>query len=216
MKGIIWFRNDIRLEDNETLIRACQECSEVIPVYILDERWLKSDQWGHIRIGPIRLNFIFQGLKDLKNQFYYRHGNLLFYIGKPEEILPKLASRYNVERIYALKAYASEEINVEEAVRAEVPMILYHTSTLIHPDDLPHTIYEIPDIFTDFRKKIEKFSTVRPPLYKPEKIKTPPLEETKIPSIEDLRFKSIENDSRSVVIFQGGETQAWKRLNYYF
>lgn len=36
--GILWFRLDLRLHDNEALHDALNHCDEIIPVYIFDER----------------------------------------------------------------------------------------------------------------------------------------------------------------------------------
>ena len=41
-KGIIWFRNNLRLADNECITRALDECDEVLCVYIIGARDLES------------------------------------------------------------------------------------------------------------------------------------------------------------------------------
>ena len=37
-KVIVWFRQDLRLHDNEALAEAISHGSEIIPVYVFDER----------------------------------------------------------------------------------------------------------------------------------------------------------------------------------
>ncbi len=37
-RGIVWFRQDLRLHDNEALHDAISSLDEVIPVYVFDER----------------------------------------------------------------------------------------------------------------------------------------------------------------------------------
>ena len=37
MRGIVWFRRDLRLHDNPALKAACEACSEIIPLFIFDE-----------------------------------------------------------------------------------------------------------------------------------------------------------------------------------
>ena len=60
-KGIVWFRNNLRLADNESLTRALDECDEVLCVYFLESR-----TWNSIaepsRMGSIRAKFIFESL----------------------------------------------------------------------------------------------------------------------------------------------------------
>ena len=37
-RAILWFRNDLRLHDNEALSEALKTAEEIYPVYIFDER----------------------------------------------------------------------------------------------------------------------------------------------------------------------------------
>ena len=37
--SIIWFKNDLRLHDNETLCKAIAFGSPILPVFIFDERF---------------------------------------------------------------------------------------------------------------------------------------------------------------------------------
>jgi deoxyribodipyrimidine photolyase len=42
MKGLVWFRRDLRLSDNPALSAACQECREIVPLFVFDEPLLRS------------------------------------------------------------------------------------------------------------------------------------------------------------------------------
>jgi deoxyribodipyrimidine photo-lyase len=37
-------------------------------------------------------------------------------------------------------------------------------ATLYHPDELPFPLAQLPDVFTQFRKRVERTSTVYPPV----------------------------------------------------
>ena len=39
---ILWFRQDLRLHDNEALLEAIKNSDEVIPIYVFDERVFQS------------------------------------------------------------------------------------------------------------------------------------------------------------------------------
>ena len=41
-KGIVWFKTDLRLHDNETLIRAIEENDAIIPVYCFNPQDLNK------------------------------------------------------------------------------------------------------------------------------------------------------------------------------
>ena len=46
-RAILWFRQDLRLHDNESLLEALNVAQEVIPIYVFDERIFK----GHTKYG---------------------------------------------------------------------------------------------------------------------------------------------------------------------
>ena len=37
-RGIVWFRRDLRLADNRTLRCALDECDEIVPLFVVDDR----------------------------------------------------------------------------------------------------------------------------------------------------------------------------------
>ncbi|MEZ4981805.1 MAG: deoxyribodipyrimidine photo-lyase [Saprospiraceae bacterium] len=72
-KGILWFRNDLRLHDNEALLEALNHCEEIIPVYVFDTRlWNGKSSFGFPKMGDHRARFTIESVLDLKNHFYKR------------------------------------------------------------------------------------------------------------------------------------------------
>ena len=92
----------------------------------------------------------------------------------------------------------------------------FSTSTLYHAEDLPFSIKDIPDVFTNFRKKTEKDATIRTVFEKPLSIKSPIIPPINLPTLNDLGLANIPIDSRAVLPFEGGETKALERVNHYF
>ena len=41
-RGIVWFRQDLRLHDNEAIHEALRLCDELVYVYVFDDRWVKG------------------------------------------------------------------------------------------------------------------------------------------------------------------------------
>jgi deoxyribodipyrimidine photo-lyase len=141
--------------------------------------------------------------------------------GKPEYELFKLAQKYQATKVFAKKEVAYEEKQTEERVEKELwkskcELKTFSTSTLYHAQDLPFSIKDIPDVFTNFRKRTEKESQIREIFPAPKAIKSPAIPELILPRIEQLGLTQITVDQRSVFPFKGGETEAYKRLNYYF
>ncbi len=59
-RSIHWFRKGLRLHDNPSLLAACQNASQVHPVFILDPWFVK-----HGRVGVNRWRFLVQSLQNL-------------------------------------------------------------------------------------------------------------------------------------------------------
>jgi deoxyribodipyrimidine photo-lyase len=81
---------------------------------------------------------------------------------------------------------------------------------------LPFSIKNIPDVFTTFRKKTEKDAVIRTVFEIPTRINSPEIPQVIWPTVEDFGLERVSTDSRAVIAFKGGETQAKQRLNHYF
>ncbi|MBL7773817.1 MAG: DASH family cryptochrome [Chitinophagaceae bacterium] len=104
----------------------------------------------------------------------------------------------------------------EACVDVGIQFKTYSTSTLVHPQDLPFNITELPDIFTVFRTRVEASVNIRTIFHSPQRIASPELPPFWLPSLFDLGLHQASFDTRSVFQFRGGETEAWKRLQDYF
>lgn len=218
---IVWFKTDLRVNDNEVLFKAIQNNKEIIPVYCFDENDFGKSAFGFQKTGKYRAKFLLESLQDLNDQLKKRGSGLLVVKGKPEIEIPKIILKYGATKIYTKKEVAYSEKNTLEKVRTAASKIhcdvsIFSTSTLYHPEDLPFSIKDIPDVFTDFRKKVEKESTVRAVYNAPSVIQSPFLPEFNLPPLSDLiGSNTVEFDERSVLHFVGGETNACQRLDYY-
>jgi len=219
-RSIVWFKRDLRLSDNETLVKAIKESEEIIPVYIFDEADFVDTQFGTKKTGAFRLQFLLESLSDLHQQLKALGSGLIVLKGNTAELLTELIKKYNVSKIYCKQEVAFEEkerlASVESSAwKALCSVETFSTSTLFHASDLPFPLKNIPEIFTDFRKKVEKESTVRPLFDLIKVIKSPLLPNFTLPSFEELGLTPNEVDSRTAFPFKGGETNALRRLNHY-
>jgi deoxyribodipyrimidine photo-lyase len=219
--AIVWFKTDLRLTDNETLIKAIAQNNQIVPVYCFDESHFKNTDFGFKKMGSYRAQFLLESLEDLATNLKILGSNLVILFGKPEVELPKIAKSYQAQKVFAKKEVAYEEKLTESLVQQALwkqgcELETYSTSTLYHAQDLPFAIKDIPDVFTNFRKKVEKESQIRTVFEKPISIQSPKLPECHLPDLKTLGLSKKEIDTRAVLQFKGGETQAIKRLNYYF
>ncbi len=61
MKGIIWFRSDLRIDDNPALLSALNQCEEVIAIYIFSEK-----QWALHNESNIKYEFMLKNKTQLQ------------------------------------------------------------------------------------------------------------------------------------------------------
>lgn len=219
--SIVWFKTDLRLHDNETLVRAIEQSDEIIPVYCFDEDHFKTTEFGFKKTGNFRAQFLLESLADLDKNLRALNSGLMIVIGKPEIELYKLAQKYKVQKVFCKKEVAFEEKQTQLLVEKELwklhcQLETYSTSTLYHAQDLPFALKDIPDVFTNFRKRIEKESNIREVYCAPSSIISPNIDTLNLPRIEQLGLDPVINDRRADIHFIGGETEGYKRLNSYF
>ena len=219
-RTIIWFKTDLRLHDNETLVRAIEQSDEIIPVYCFDQAHYRTTNWGFQKTGTFRAKFLLESLIDLDKNLRAIGSGLITLMGKPEIEITKLAKEFNVQKVFAKQEVAFEELQTQRLVEKELARIhckleTFATSTLYHEQDLPFSIMDIPDIFTNFRKNLEKESKIRAVFAKPERINSPEIDQLNLPSLAELGLENNTIDKRAVLDFKGGETDALKRLEHY-
>lgn len=69
---VVWFRNDLRVRDNETLTIASDmfkdgRATDVLPVYVFDRRFFGESAFGTPKTGPYRAEFLLESVNDLKH-----------------------------------------------------------------------------------------------------------------------------------------------------
>jgi deoxyribodipyrimidine photo-lyase len=219
-RAIVWFKTDLRLHDNETLVRAIEQSKEIIPVYCIDESHFKTTEFGFKKTGSFRAQFLLESLIDLDNNLRAVGSGLVVVKGKPEEEIIKVVKQYNAQKVFAKKEVSYEEIQTQELVEKELWKChclfeTYSTSTLYHAQDLPFAIKDIPDVFTNFRKRIEKESSIRKVFATPTAINSPEISNIKLPLLSELGLKNKTVDERVAFYLKGGESEGYKRLVSY-
>ena len=220
-RALVWFKTDLRLHDNETLVLAMEQSDEIIPVYCFDEAHFKTTKFGFKKTGNFRAHFLLESLMDLDKNLRAIGSGLIVVKGKPEVEITKLIEKYNVQKVYAKDEVAYEELQTQALVQKELskintPLVTFNSSTLYQEEDLPFSIKDIPDVFTNFRKQVEKESKIRAAFSKPKAINSPEIDVLNLPSLEELGLENIATDNRAVLDFEGGETASWTRLEHYF
>jgi len=218
---LVWFRNDLRLHDNEMLYKAVRQAEVVIPVYCFDPRQLEEHPLGFRKTDAFRAQFLLESVADLRESLRKLGSDLVVRVGKPEEELFNLARQAEADAVFVAEEVTSEERKVERSLErkltnAKIPMSRFWQQTLYHFDDLPYPLQSLPDVFTQFRKSVEKRIEVREPFAKPGTMSPHNLPGGELPSLSDLGLQPKRISEKAVLNFKGGEAEGIRRLNQYF
>lgn len=207
--SILWFRQDLRLHDNEALVEAVRNADEFVPVYIIDP--------DHTHFSVHRVRFLLESLIDLRNQLRALGSDLVVRTGSPDQILYQLALDTKSQWVYCNRERTRDEVDIQDKLEKKLWTIgreLRYTrgKMLYYTLDLPFPVTQCPDTFVAFKKEVEHFIPVRKPLELPSVL--PPLsaglDPGTIPELSGL--VNLLNENR-LAIFTGGETSGLKVLD---
>ncbi len=95
--SIFWFRRDLRLEDNAGLYHALKTAkAPVFPLFIFDRQILddledRSDS---------RVTFIYQEIRNLKQQLEDLNSGMMVYYGDPPSIWKEICNKYGAVEVF--------------------------------------------------------------------------------------------------------------------
>lgn len=219
--NIVWFRNDLRVRDQISLTSALKKDLPVLGVYVFQPKHYQMTKYGFKKTEKFRAKFLLQSVENLKDNLHQL--NLPLWVTHKEigKAFEEIYQTFKVEHIFYQTEWTSEEKQEEIRVKktlSETEFKPQYNQFLFHPEDIPFINFnEIPEVFTHFRKNCEKKSKLRIeiPIPQPQKQNLEiPINE--IPQLEDLGFQDFETHPQSAFPFQGGEDQAWQRLDNYF
>jgi len=218
---LVWFRNDLRTHDNETLHKAIQKAQNVLPVYVFDERKFTSHTLGFPRTGSFRTQFLIEAVASLRMKLRDLGTDLIVRVGIPEFEIAKLATEHGVNEVFTSWNVGTEEEQVVRSLEQQlnarkIPLRLFWTSTLYHYEDIPWPIQHVPQIFTKFRKELEAESAVRPVFPEVEELSLAvDIDPGVIPDVESFGLPAVAPDKRTALPYKGGEAAALNRLHDY-
>lgn len=125
-----WFRKDLRLHDNPTLLKCLENCDNFYGVYILD-----TDAWSHLKTSSTIRKFILQSLDNLDKQLRGFNSRLFVVKGSPLLVLPTLFDKWEISRLTFntdgdLYSKEREEVVFSLASIAHVDVVIQTSHTL--------------------------------------------------------------------------------------
>ena len=216
---LIWYRNDLRLHDHQPLAAALASGAIVIPVYCFDPRQFEQTSFGFPKTGAFRAEFLRESVANLRTNLRQRGSDLIIRWGKPEAVIPPLVEQLQITAVYYHQEVTAEETIVESNLKAalSIPCISFLGHTLYSLDDLPFGIADIPEVFTNFRKRVEKETAIKPPLSAPAQLLPLPTgsDRGNLPTLTELGLAPVATSDKGVLAFKGGETAGLARLQDY-
>ena len=150
--GLVWFRRDLRLEDNPAWAAATAERQYVVPVYIIDPRLMAS-------VGPFRRRQLIASLQALDYELAEGlGGRLLVRTGRPEELVPEAVEVFQVGGLYFNDDVSPFARRRDDAVReaVSVPITSPFGNLVLPPGSVLTKKGTVSRGFSSFYKKWDK------------------------------------------------------------
>tara|TARA_B100001109_G_scaffold37658_1_gene29480 strand:+ start:542 stop:1834 length:1293 start_codon:yes stop_codon:yes gene_type:complete len=218
INSLVWFRNNLRVEDNSSLTNAINNSDKIIGYINIDPRNFISTKYGFKKTEKYRAKFFLESIIELKKQLDILNISLIVTHDYLDKSISQIINQYEIKKVFLQTEWTRDELIEESYLPEKVDLIKDFDQFLYSPNDVKTLYDNIPRGFSNFRKKCEKYLSVDDilPIPKPlnpgNKIST----EYPIPSLSDIGFNLFEVHKSSVFKFKGGEINGKKRIDDYF
>lgn len=208
---IVWFRNDLRLNDNSALTSTLTS-DAVIPLFILDERIYRGS-----RSSGNRNRFLLESLSDLRASLRKRGSDLIIRSGDTQTILAGLCREQGVTEVACSADYSPYAHRRDATLESELQKIsvslkrLPGRATIDDPTALRTKAGAIYKVFTPFYNNW--LTQPRRQLLTPSSL--PHLPTGIDPGVIPVLLKPVDPNEVSPKASRGGASSAQKRLESY-
>ena len=216
--NLVWFRSNLRVEDNTSLSRAIKDSSRVIGYINIDPAIFELSDYGFKKTEKFRTKFLLESIQDLKKQLNGINISLIITNQDFETSINSIIEKYNIRSIYMQKEWTRDELAEEKQIPKHINLIKDFDQFLYSPESVKEVYENIPRGFSNFRKKCEKYLNIEYPVQIPKPLdKKNNIDDVySIPTLNDLGFEEFRVHKNSVFKFIGGETSAKERVYEYF
>ncbi len=146
--NIIWFRRDLRLDDNAALYHALRSDVPVLPIFIFDKNILDQLEDKTDR----RVAFIHSALNEMQQKLIKLGASLEVYYGTPLEIFKSLLNKYRVQQVFTNHDYEPYALEREKLITQLLEnhqarlvtfkdQVIFEKNEVIKDDGTPYTIF---------------------------------------------------------------------------
>jgi len=215
MRGVVWLRRDLRLQDQPALTAACADCDDVIPLFVFDDPLLRSRQFG----SPC-VTFMLSCLDELADALAAQGLALEWRRGNQIEEVLRFVTDVKADAVYWNRDY--EPLAIRRDRKVQQALMTRGVAVRTFKD---HVVFEAEEIRGSTGDPLQRYSAYRarwwtrwhaatPPLLSsPARLRgqrtgaMPPL--TALPTAEDLGYQTVPLSIRP------GEKEAQRRLRWF-
>ena len=215
MNGLVWLRNDIRMDDNPGLRKACEECDSVLAIYL----W-SPEQLNRHNEANIKVEFLIKNLQSLEENLNSINIPILVIDNKDfssvDQNISNLIKEHSIDKVYWGKEFGFDEINRDKSVEQQLieskidfeifnDQIIYEPGFLRTGQDNPFSV------FTPFKRRwVENFDMK----FLDIEFNYPVKNKLEIQSnISNFDFNFSSKHSVDMNLWPAGETNALIQLN---
>ena len=209
--SLVWFRQDLRIEDNPALL-AASKLGSILPIFVLDKN--DSDRWA---IGSASKWWLHESLEALDKRL---DGNLCLASGNALEILKEVVTESGANYIFWNRCYEPFSMKRDRKIKEELRRmnktvesfngsLLFEPRSSVKEDGTPYKV------FTPFFRKgcLDRFPCPKKPSGPIEKITYC---KHRILSLSDLELKPKQKWYMSIAEnWEPGEDGAHKKLRQF-
>jgi deoxyribodipyrimidine photo-lyase len=215
MRGIVWLRRDLRLQDQPALTAACADCDEVIPLFVFDNPLLRARQFG----SPC-VTFMLSCLNELAGALAARGLALQWRRGNQIEEVLRFVMDVKADAVYWNRDYEPAAIQRDRKVQ----QALITRGVVVHTFK-DHVVFEAEEIRGSTGDPLQRYSAYRARWWTRWHAATPPLlsspirlrgqrtgtlpPQAALPTAEDLGYLTAP------LFIKPGEKEAQRRLRWF-
>lgn len=169
--SILWFRKDLRLDDNPALHAAIDAGGPVIPIYIRE-----PDELNIGPLGAAQSWWLHHSLESLKSALKSLGSELVLASGKADDVLADIARKAGVKTVFVNRAYERTAYDRDIAIALKESGIAIRAlhGQLLHEPTRIRTGSGTPfKVFTPFWNAMQKLGEPHDPIDRPKAIPAP-------------------------------------------
>ncbi len=219
MRRLMWFRSDLRLDDNPALRSACHQATEgVIAVFAVTPQQWAAHHWGDAKVSFVmrHVSELRAALEKINIPLKILRSNTFDMI--PDQLL-RLARSHHCHRLcfnaeWEVHEQYRDQQTTQKFEAAGLEVLCTRDQTLIRPDDLKTGSGGYYTVFTPFKKKWLAMASQQaaetphgaPPRQKAIAVKADPLPD---------RHKGFRPCPAIDALWPAGEREAHRRLKCF-